>query len=59
MSSCKGSSVNNMLKTQGGGGIRKKNGHKANCKCPICVNMKHAKGGATRARREAGPALGG
>jgi hypothetical protein len=46
MSSCKGSSVNNMLKTQGGSGIRKKNGHKANCKCPICVNMKHAKGGA-------------
>ena len=45
MSSCKGSSMNNMLKTQGGG-IRKKNGHKANCKCPICVNMKHAKGGA-------------
>jgi rubredoxin len=35
-----------MLKTQGGGGIRKKNGHKANCNCPICVNMKHAKGGA-------------
>ena len=46
MSSCKGSSMNNMLKTQGGGGIKKKNGHKANCKCPICVNMKHAKGGA-------------
>jgi len=46
MSSCKSSSANTMLKTQGGGGIRKKNGHKANCKCPICVNMKHAKGGA-------------
>jgi hypothetical protein len=43
MSSCKASSMNN---AQGGGGIRKKNGHKDNCKCPICVNMKHAKGGA-------------
>jgi len=43
MSSCKASSMN---KTQGGGGIRKKNGHKDNCKCPICLNMKHAKGGA-------------
>ena len=24
------------------GGEKKKNGHKANCECPICVNMKHA-----------------
>lgn len=28
------------------GGIRKKNGHKEKCICPICKNMKHAKGGA-------------
>jgi rubredoxin len=38
--------MNNALNRQGGGGIRKKNGHKDNCKCPICVNMKHARGGA-------------
>lgn len=24
-------------------GGKKKNGHKANCGCPICINMKHAK----------------
>ena len=24
---------------------KKKNGHKDNCKCPICINMKHAKTG--------------
>ena len=27
------------------GGKRRKNGHKMICKCPICVNMKHAKRG--------------
>jgi len=27
-------------------GIKKKNGHKMECNCPICVNIKHAKGGA-------------
>jgi hypothetical protein len=25
------------------GGVRKKNGHKESCKCPICMNMKHDK----------------
>jgi hypothetical protein len=25
------------------GGVRKKNGHKENCKCPICINMMHDK----------------
>ena len=40
-----GCSVNNTLNMQGGG-IKKKNGHKDNCECPICVNIKHAKGGA-------------
>ena len=35
-----------MTKVQLGGSIKKKNGHKENCKCPICVNMKFAKGGA-------------
>ena len=38
-------SNNNSLKTQGGG-IKKKNGHKETCLCPICKNIKHAKGGA-------------
>jgi len=28
------------------GGIKKKNGHKLDCNCPICINIKHAKGGA-------------
>jgi len=28
------------------GGIKKKNGHKMECNCPICINIKHAKGGA-------------
>lgn len=28
------------------GGVKKKNGHKLECNCPICVNIKHAKGGA-------------
>jgi hypothetical protein len=32
--------------TQGGKKKRKSNGHKANCKCPICKNMKMKKGGA-------------
>jgi hypothetical protein len=27
------------------GGKRRKNGHKYSCKCPICINMKHAKRG--------------
>ena len=27
------------------GGKRRKNGHKMICKCPICINMKHAKRG--------------
>jgi clumping factor A len=31
---------------QGGKKKRKSNGHKANCKCPICKNMKMKKGGA-------------
>ena len=31
---------------QGGKKKRKGNGHKANCKCPICKNMKMKKGGA-------------
>ena len=31
---------------QSGGGVRKSNGHKEDCKCPICINIKHAKGGA-------------
>jgi len=50
--------------TQLGG--KKKNGHKANCKCPICINMKHAnkskyiknkkhnKRGGTRRKRKGG-----
>ena len=28
-------------------GGKKKNGHKMNCGCPICVNMKHAKHGGS------------
>jgi hypothetical protein len=28
------------------GGKKKSNGHKANCKCPICKNMKMKKGGS-------------
>ena len=28
-----------LLPQEGG---KKKNGHKAKCKCPICINMKHA-----------------
>ena len=31
---------------QGGKKKRKSNGHKANCKCPICKNMKMKRGGA-------------
>ena len=27
------------------GGKRRRNGHKYSCKCPICINMKHAKRG--------------
>ena len=27
------------------GGVRKTNGHKEHCTCPICINMKHAKHG--------------
>jgi hypothetical protein len=27
------------------GGLKKKNGHKLKCGCPICQNMKHAKKG--------------
>ena len=29
------------------GGKKKSNGHKANCMCPICKNMKHAKKGGS------------
>jgi hypothetical protein len=36
-------SLTSMPKAQLGGGVRKKNGHKETCKCPICMNMKHDK----------------
>ena len=39
------SATNNALNTQTGG-VKKSNGHKMDCKCPICINIKHAKGGA-------------
>ena len=39
-------SCSNVLHSQSGGGIKKSNGHKDSCECPICVNIKHAKGGA-------------
>jgi hypothetical protein len=50
---------------EGGRKKKKKNGHKANCKCPICINMKHAnkskytknkknKRGGTKRRRRGG-----
>jgi len=50
--SLKGASMNSMpnvhkmVSKPQSGGIRKKNGHKATCGCPICKNMKHARGGA-------------
>lgn len=50
--SLKGTSMNSMpnvhkmVSKPQSGGIRKKNGHKAKCGCPICKNMKHARGGA-------------
>lgn len=34
---------NNPEHTQLGGRNKKRNGHKDNCKCPICINMKYAK----------------
>ena len=34
---------NNPEHTQLGGRKKKRNGHKDNCKCPICINMKYAK----------------
>jgi len=34
---------NNPEHTQLGGRRKKQNGHKDNCKCPICINMKYAK----------------
>jgi hypothetical protein len=35
------------------GGRRKKNGHKANCKCPICKNMKKSmKGGSKKYKKK-------
>ena len=49
--------------TQLGGGKKKGNGHKANCGCPICINMKHAKRskrnrdnkrGGTKTRKQGG-----
>lgn len=50
--SLKGASMNSMpnvhkmVSKPQSGGIRKKNGHKDTCGCPICKNMKHAKGAA-------------
>ena len=35
-----GCSVNNTLNMQGGG-IKKKNGHKDNCECPICAKKRY------------------
>jgi hypothetical protein len=35
------------------GGKKKSNGHKANCKCPICKNMKMKKGGSMPTLRPA------
>jgi hypothetical protein len=35
------------------GGKKKSNGHKANCKCPICKNMKMKKGGSMQELRPA------
>jgi hypothetical protein len=35
------------------GGKKKSNGHKANCKCPICKNMKMKKGGSMSTLRPA------
>ena len=43
--SVKSSLMNHASKIQSGG-IRKKNGHKETCSCPICKNMMHAKGAA-------------
>jgi len=34
----------NLVQTQMGG-KKRRNGHKYSCKCPICINMKHAKRG--------------
>jgi hypothetical protein len=42
--------VENNAPTQLGG--KKKNGHKANCNCPICINMKHAKRSKYSKRRK-------
>jgi hypothetical protein len=36
-----------------GGSKKKSNGHKANCKCPICKNMKMKKGGSMQELRPA------
>jgi hypothetical protein len=41
------SSLSNITPTAQLGGARKKNGHKAACKCPICQNMMHSKKGGS------------
>jgi len=43
LSSSSNSALTNIPTAQMGG--KKKNGHKATCGCPICVNMKHSKRG--------------
>ncbi len=50
------STLSKIPTAQLGGGVRKKNGHKENCGCPICKNMKHdkKKGGYTDVMEERG-----
>jgi len=41
------------------GGGKKANGHKANCACPICKNMKHAKKGGSKMQTLEPATIGG